>query len=57
MLDWSQPAGGILDSYSTYDVASAVVWGLQATNLIVELGGHALLSCRSILSGTVAAGH
>ena len=41
-LDWSQLAGGIFSTYSTYDVAAAVSWGLMQTNLITELGGHAL---------------
>ena len=41
-LDWSQLAGGIFSTYSTYDVAHAVSWGLLQTNLIAELAGHAL---------------
>src|SRR6266702_5767678 len=42
-LDWSQLAGGVFSTYSTYDVAAAVSWGLLQTNLIAELSGHALV--------------
>ena len=42
-LDWSQLAGGVFSTYSTYDVAAAVSWGLLQTNLIAELAGHALV--------------
>lgn len=41
-LDWSQLAGGIFSTYSTYSVATAVAWGLLQTNLVTELGEHAL---------------
>lgn len=42
-LDWSQLSGDIEDSYaSTYGVASAVAYNLVQTNLVPELGGHAL---------------
>jgi hypothetical protein len=40
-LDWSSLADG--NSYDTYQVASAVVPALLATNFISELGGHALV--------------
>ncbi len=42
-LDWSQLAGGVFSTYSTYDVAAVVSWGLLQTNLIAELAGHALV--------------
>jgi len=41
-LDWSQLAGGIFTTYSTYDVAVPVALGLLQTNLIPSLCGHAL---------------
>ena len=42
-LDWSQISGDVFDSYaSTTGVAWPVAWALQQTNLIAELGGHAL---------------
>ena len=38
-LDWRQLAN---NSYSTYDVATAVVPRLMQTNFIAEMNGHAL---------------
>jgi len=40
-LDWSTLAGGLFPD-STYDVGWATSLALQQTNLIAELGGHAL---------------
>ncbi len=42
-LDWSQVAGGIFSTYSTFDVAQAVSTVLLQTNAISDLGGHALV--------------
>src|SRR6267378_266122 len=43
-LDWSQMAGGSAPyDYSTYDVASVASYVLLQTNLISDLGGHALV--------------
>ncbi len=39
-LDWSQLANG--SSFDTYEIAYATAFGLQTTNLISELEGHAL---------------
>lgn len=43
-LDWSQMAGGLTEPYdiSTYTVASVANFVLLQTNIISELGGHAL---------------
>ena len=42
-LDWSQLSGDLFDSYaSTYSAAWPVAWAILQTNLIGELGGHAL---------------
>jgi hypothetical protein len=41
-LDWSQLAGGVLSTYSTYDIAGAVSVALLQTNLISGLNGHAI---------------
>src|SRR5258708_4785052 len=39
-LDWSHLDDG--STYSTFDVARQAAWAFQQTNLIAELGGHAL---------------
>jgi pimeloyl-ACP methyl ester carboxylesterase len=39
-LDWSNLDDG--STYSTFDVARQAAWAFQQTNLITELGGHAL---------------
>jgi hypothetical protein len=50
-LDWSTLSGGIFSTYSTYDVAAAVAYGLLQTNLISELGGHSLVEWPLHLAG------
>lgn len=42
-LDWSQLAGGVFSTYSTYAVAGVAASALLQTNLITELGGRALV--------------